>query len=105
MTIIQLLHLILVITVIMSIFVPNMYLKRTVLIFLLYLMWQYMTGYEKCGLTEIEYMLLGETEHKQGFMYRLVKPIIRVPEDYFDKNLIYLHIIWIVILGVQLYNI
>ena len=72
--IIQLLHLILIITI---------------------------TNFGKCGLTELEYAIRGE-KCKEGFIYRLVKPIITVPEKYFDQHLYWVHVLWILILGYQL---
>ena len=99
--IIYYLHLILVIVVFMSIFVNNRNIKVVVFIFLIYLMLQYITGYEKCGLTELEYYFKGNN-YEEGFLYRLIKPVIRTPEKYFYKNLYIVHIIYIIILAYQL---
>jgi hypothetical protein len=101
--IIQFIHLLIIFIVIISLFIPNYFVKKIVLIFLLYLCLQYILGYEKCGLTELEYLILGEKNHKEGFMYRLIKPMIKIPEKYFDDKLFILHITWIIILMYQIY--
>ena len=62
---------------------------------------QWITNYGKCGLTELEYMFKGE-KYKEGFIYRIVKPIISVPETYFDNYLYLVHITWTLILALQL---
>lgn len=109
--IIQILHLLLIITIFISIFIPidlviNNYqfgynIKIYVLIFLLFLLAQYLTGYQRCGLTEWEYRFKKE-KYKEGFLYRLIKPVITIPENYFRKYLIVLHLLWIAILVYQL---
>jgi hypothetical protein len=99
--IIKLLHLILVLLIVIAPVYPNRTLKKSVFIFLLYLLFQYLTGYEKCGLTILEYLVMGE-EYKEGFMYRLINPLIKIPEKYFDQYIFYLHTIYIVILYMQL---
>ncbi len=99
--IIQLLHLGLVLGLTSSIFIPNIQIKKLALTFLLFIFAQYITNYGKCGLTEIEYAIRGE-EYKEGFIYRLVKPVITVPEKYFNEHLYWIHLMWILILGYQL---
>jgi hypothetical protein len=99
--IIQLLHLILVLGIISSIFIPYIQIKKYSLTFLLFIFVQYITNYGKCGLTELEYVIKRE-KYKEGFIYRLVKPVISVPEKYFDEHLYWFHLIWILILGYQL---
>ena len=79
-------------------------MKKLAFVILLFMAFQYITGYKTCGLTKIEYVLLGKEKYQSGFMYRLVNPIISVPENYFDKYYWVLHILWILILGYQLYN-
>jgi hypothetical protein len=101
--IIQLLHLFLVLGVASSVFIPDIQTKKLALTFLLFIFVQYITNYGKCGLTELEYAIKGEN-YKEGFIYRLVKPIISVPEKYFDEHLYWIHVIWILILGYQLLN-
>ena len=99
--IIQLLHLLLVIGVFSSIFIQNYNIKQLALTFLIFILVQYITNYGKCGLTELEYIYKGE-QYQEGFLYRLIKPIITVQEIYFNKYIYLAHIIWIIILGYQL---
>ena len=99
--IIQLLHLILIITILISVFIPNLKLKKLSITLLLFIFFQFITNFGKCGLTELEYAIRGE-KCKEGFIYRLVKPIITVPEKYFDQHLYWVHVLWILILGYQL---
>lgn len=99
--IINILHLIIVLTVISAPFINNYRLKKLVFVFLIFLLLQYISGYEKCGLTELEYMILGE-KYQEGFMYRLIKPIIKLPECYFDKYIFAIHSILIFVLYQQL---
>jgi hypothetical protein len=99
--IIQLLHLLLVIGIILSIFITNIDIKQIFFTLLNFLFMQHIINYGKCGLTELEYIIKGE-KYQEGFIYRLIKPIITIPEKYFNKYLYILHIIWIIILGYQL---
>ena len=43
-------------------------------------------------------------KYKEGFLYRLIKPILTTPEEYVNKYIYLLHILWIIILFVQLKN-
>lgn len=99
--IIQLLHLILVVIILLSIFLPFIEIKHYSLVLLIYILIQYLTNYGKCGLTQIEYYIMGE-KYQEGFLYRLIKPIITISESYFDNYLFILHIIYIIILAYQL---
>jgi len=99
--IIQLLHIILILSIVSSVFINNIELKKFILAILILLFIQYITNYGRCGLTEIEYMILGE-KYKEGFIYRLVKPVIDVSEEYVEYNIVILHIIWMFILYFQI---
>jgi len=98
---IQLLHLLLVLGVISSIFIPNYKVKQLALTLLIFLFIQYITNYGKCGLTELEYLIKGE-KYKEGFIYRLIKPIITVREEYFDKYVYIVHILITLLLYYQI---
>ena len=100
--IIKLLHLILVIFIVIAPFLPNKQIKFNIFIILVYLLFQYLTGYNRCGLTELEYYVMGE-KYQEGFLYRLINPIIKLPEDYFDKCILVFHLIYVFILGMQIY--
>ena len=101
-TIIKLVHLAIVLCLALSVFISNCYFKELALVLLVFLFLHYILGYEKCGLTELEYLFLGEKHYQEGFIYRIVKPIISVPEKYFNNGLFYVHILWMVILSYQI---
>jgi hypothetical protein len=99
--IIQSIHLIIVIIIIVSIFLPNKKLKEFVLSLLILLIIKYLSGYERCGLTEIEYIMKGE-KYQEGFLYRIIKPIVTIPESYFKNFLFVIHCVYIYILFKQI---
>ena len=101
---IKLIHLLIVLVIMTSIFNNNMIVKKNTLIFLVYLLFQYMSGYGKCGLTELEYLVM-QSEYKQGFLYRIINPLIHVSEAYFDRYLFIVHIVYIIILYDQIFHI
>jgi hypothetical protein len=87
--VIRAIHAIIIVLLAISPFISNAKYKVYALTFLLYLAFQYISGYQRCGLTELEYMILGE-KYDSGFLYRIINPLITVDESYFDN---YLHII------------
>ena len=101
---IRIIHLIIVIIIFISPLIDNNDIKKYVFIFLIYLLFQYITGYKKCGLTEIESMMMGE-KYQEGFIYRIINPMITVREDYFENYLLIVHLFYIIILFIQLYDI
>jgi hypothetical protein len=100
--IIKILHLALVFFIIISPLVDLYEIKINVLILLIYILFQYLTGYNRCGLTELEYYFMKE-DYQQGFLYRIINPLINVSEKYFDYCLYIVHIIYILILIYQIY--
>ena len=101
---IKILHLAIVVAIIAAVFVNSCLMKQLALTVLLFLLVQYLFGFEKCGLTELEYMILGEKNHKQGFIYRLINPVIKVPEKYFYNGILFIHLALIGILICQIYH-
>jgi hypothetical protein len=99
--IIKLVHLIIILLVLISPFIQFYILKKFVFVFLIYLLIQYISGYEKCGLTILEYAVMGE-KYREGFMYRIIKPIIQIPEKYFDNYVLFVHLVYIYVLYLQL---
>ena len=99
--IINSLHLTLIIFLCMSIFIDDNRVKHVALVLLIYMLLQYITNYGRCGLTELEYMIKGE-KYKEGFLYNLINPVITVSETYFNKSYYCVHILWIIILWIQL---
>ena len=98
---IQSIHLLLILLLCSSIFIPIHKVKELSLTLLIFMLFHYVTNYGKCGLTQIEYLIMGE-QYQEGFMYRLIKPIISVPEDYFNKHFFWIHLLYIIILIYQL---
>jgi hypothetical protein len=99
--IIQLIHIIIILLFIISLFYPNKEFKKIILSVVILLLIKYILGYERCGLTEIEYLFKGE-RYKEGFIYRIIKPIIVIPESYFKNCLFIIHLIYITILYYQI---
>ena len=102
--IIRMIHLIIIILVAISPIIDNNIIKKYAFIFLVYLLFQYITGYKQCGLTKFEYIIM-QDKHEEGFLYRLINPMITVREDYFENYLLIIHICIIVLLFIQLYDI
>ena len=100
--IIQSIHLLIVVSCFISIFYNDIKFKRGVFGLLLLLLFKYITGIKRCGLTELEYIIKGK-DYEEGFIYRIVNPIVTIPEEYFESYLFTMHIIWILILYYQLY--
>ena len=98
---IQGLHLLLIGSLASSIFIPNIQFKILCVTLLVFMLFHYITNYGKCGLTQLEYLFMGE-KYKEGFLYRLIKPVITIPEEYFNKYFFYIHIIYIIILIYQI---
>lgn len=98
-SLIRIIHFMIIIAIIASVFVKSCIFKKLVLTLLVFLLVQYLCGFEKCGLTELEYYIMGEKKYKQGFIYRVVNPIIKIPEKYIydGKFLIHLSLIGILI--------
>ena len=100
-TIINFLHIILILFLSLSVFIDNSRIKTQALILLILIFGQYITNYGRCGLTELEYIFT-QKNYKEGFIYRIVKPVITLPENYFNKYYYVLHILWICILWLQI---
>jgi hypothetical protein len=98
---IRFIHLILIITIIFSIFIDNNKIKEFTLYILLILLLQYITNYGKCTLTQLEYLIMQEN-YKNGFLYRLINPVINIDEKYFDNSYYIIHVLLIIILIYQL---
>lgn len=98
---IRFIHLFLVIILLSSVFIPNYEIKKFSYVLLIFLFFQYITNYGKCGLTQLEYLILGE-RYEEGFLYRVIKPIINRSEEYVNNKIYIIHVLWIIILGYQL---
>jgi hypothetical protein len=101
--IILLLHISLIYAVALSPFINNYEYKKIVLIFLIFLCGQFLTNYGKCGFISIERFFLKE-KFKQGFVYRLIKPIVCYKRNIFYQHYFELVLIYILILYIQIRN-
>jgi len=101
-TIINILHLSLYISLLSSVIIPNKKFKELSLIFLLFLLAQFIMNKGKCILTEMEYFFKKE-QKTEGLLFRLINPIIKRDENYFNYYYYIIHILWIIILMYQIF--
>jgi hypothetical protein len=94
-------HIVLFYTFALSPLVTDYYLKKIILILIMFFCIQYVTKYGKCGIINIEKFFLKE-KFKEGFMYRLIKPIICYKKNIVYKNYFMLIIIYMLVLYIQL---
>jgi hypothetical protein len=99
---IRFIHYAIVLALALAPFVPWHRYRNIAGVFLIYLFLQYITGYKKCGLTILEYLILGK-DYESGFLYRTIMPMITVPENYFDNALIVVHLFYIYLLRHDLF--
>jgi hypothetical protein len=78
-------------------------IKKIILFMMIFLVLQCITKYGKCCLINIEKFFLKE-KFKEGFIYRLIKPIICYKQNIIYKNYFKLIIIYILVLYIQLKN-
>lgn len=98
---IALMHTILIGAIIIAPIIESKEYKRNIFIILIFLLCHYITNNGKCGLTQLESMLLGK-QYKSGFIYRLITPLINVQEWYVDNGIYAIHILLIFILYQQI---
>jgi hypothetical protein len=96
-------HIVLFYVLALSPLIKDCYLKKIILILIIFLCIQYVTKYGKCGLINIERFFLKE-KFKQGFIYRLIKPIVCYKQNIIYKNYFKLIIIYMLVLYIQLEN-
>ena len=100
--IINTLHILLYISLLSSVFIPVRKIKELSLIFLVFLMAQFIINQGKCFLTEVEYFFKKEKK-SEGLLYRLIYPVIKRDEKYFNNYYYIIHILWIIILFYQIF--
>ena len=74
---IKIIHLGIVIGVLLSPFINNRSYKHQVAFLLLYILFRNMTGYNKCGLTEME-SKFSKKPIKTGFIYQIIAPFSNI---------------------------
>jgi len=101
--IILLLHITLLYAIALSPFIKDYEYKKLILILLIFLCGQYLTNYGKCGLINIERFFLKD-KFKQGFVFRLIKPVICYKRNIFYQHYFELVLIYILVLYIQIRN-
>lgn len=94
-------HIALFYTLALSPLITDCYIKKIILILIMFLCVQYVAKYGKCGIINIEKFFLKE-KFKQGFFYRLIKPVICYKQNIIYKNYFNIIIIYMLILYIQL---
>ena len=87
--------------IISSILLPYYELKKISLILLLFTLFQYITNYAKCGLIELDFLLNGD-KYKDGYLYKIIKPLFKPPNDYFEGKYYWYNLLLILILTQQI---
>ena len=57
---------------------------------------RWISGYEKCGLTELEYVVSGKP-YGQGFLYRFLNGVTKMKENKFNVLIISITVLWLVL--------
>lgn len=96
-------HIILLYGIALSPIVDDCYYKNIIFVILLFVWGHFKFKYGKCGLISIEKFFLKEN-FKQGFVYKLIKPVICYKINPFYSQFYNILILYIFILFIQLYN-
>jgi hypothetical protein len=101
--IIKTLHLLFYLLILFSPFINDCAIKLNVYIMLLFIWYHFISKYGKCGIINIEKIFLRE-HFKNGFFYKLIKPVIDYRKNIFFEKLYHLLLIYILILTIQIYQ-
>ena len=101
--IIKSLHLLFYLLLIISPFIYDCSYKLNSCVILIFILFHFVSKYGKCGIINIERFFLKEY-FKNGFFYKLIKPVIDYRQNIFFDKLYYLHILYILILLIQIYQ-
>ena len=96
-------HLILLIFLITSPFIEEYTLKINAFMIITFILFHFILKYGKCGIINIEKFFLKEN-FKNGFFYRLIKPVISYKNNIFYDKLFYIIVLYYIILFIQIYN-
>ena len=94
--IIRFIHLLVFLFILAAPFYNKRYLEIAIILVLYILYKWYIDG--SCGLTVLEYYMMGHKEESQGFIYRLVNPLLSINESLFTEYLNYFTISWLLLL-------
>ena len=101
--IICILHIILFLFFILSPFVDDCAWKINSLILLVFILFHFIFKYGKCGIINIERFFLKEN-FKNGFCYRLIKPVISHKNNIFYEQYFNILVLYIIILLYQVFK-
>ncbi len=101
--IIQSLHLLFYLLILISPFINDCAIKINVFVLLSFILFHFTAKYGKCGIINIERLFLKEN-FKNGFFYKLIKPVIDYRKNIFFNKLYHLLLIYILILFIQIYK-
>jgi hypothetical protein len=96
-------HIVLFCGIVFSPLIHECQYKKIILVLILFMIIQFVTKYGKCGLINIEKYFLKD-KFKEGFVYRLIKPIICYKINPFGGKYFILLLIYVLILVFQLYK-
>jgi hypothetical protein len=96
-------HLIFLIFLIISPFIDDCAIKVNAFILISFIIFHFITQYGKCGIINIERFFLKEN-FKDGFFYKLIKPIISYKNNIFYYKLFNIVVLYCFILFLQIYN-
>jgi hypothetical protein len=91
---IRLIHFLLIGFVLITPFTGSKTLIKINIVLLAYLSLKWLTGYDKCGLTELEYAVSNKP-YGQGFLYRFLDGVFKMKEAKFNIIVILLTVIWL----------
>ena len=84
-------------------FIEDCALKVNAFILFSFIIFHFMLKYGKCGIINIERIFL-KKDFKNGFFYKLIKPIISYKDNIFYYKLYHIMILYFFILLLQIYN-
>ena len=96
-------HLIFIIFMMISPFIKDCILKINAFILFSFIIFHYISKYGKCGIINIERYFFKEN-FKNGFFYKLIKPVISYKNNIFYYKLFHILILYCIILFLQIYN-
>jgi hypothetical protein len=94
-------HITLLYSMLISILVKDIYLKKLVLLILLFLQMQFISKYGKCGIINIEKYFLKD-KFREGIAFKTIRPVISYKMNILYTKYSYIHILYIIILAYQL---
>lgn len=100
---ISIIQILFVIFILLSPFIKDCFYKMYSYTFITGLLFHYIAKYGKCGIINIERFFIG-ANFKEGFFYRLIKPIIGHKNNTFCDNCKELLFAYFIVLSIQLFD-